>query len=127
MCSQACKPVILADPKWLPLTGGGVDGSWEEITGPYSTITVVLLCSVDWAKKSFEESYPGIRNILNLKLYFHEPYLLPEFEKEHHMFSQDSIYFLPIDKSWTRLSNFTLTFHFHALEKEMATQSSIIA
>ena len=27
----------------------------------------------------------------------------------------------------TRLSNFTLTFHFHALEKEMATHSSILA
>ena len=24
-------------------------------------------------------------------------------------------------KSWTRLSDFTLTFHFHSLEKEMAT------
>ena len=29
-------------------------------------------------------------------------------------------------KSWTRLSNFTFTFHFHALEKEMATHSSIL-
>ena len=29
--------------------------------------------------------------------------------------------------SGTRLSNFTLTFHFHALEKEMATHSSILA
>ena len=29
--------------------------------------------------------------------------------------------------SQTRLSNFTLTFHFHALEKEMATHSSILA
>ena len=27
----------------------------------------------------------------------------------------------------TRLSNFTLTFHFHALEKEMATHSSALA
>ena len=27
--------------------------------------------------------------------------------------------------SWTRLSNFTFTFHFHALEKEMATHSSV--
>ena len=26
-----------------------------------------------------------------------------------------------------RLSNFTLTFHFHALEKEMATHSSVLA
>ena len=30
-------------------------------------------------------------------------------------------------KSWTRLSNFTFTFHFHALEKEMATHSSVLA
>ena len=27
----------------------------------------------------------------------------------------------------TRLSDFTFTFHFHALEKEMATHSSILA
>ena len=30
-------------------------------------------------------------------------------------------------RSLTRLSDFTLTFHFHALEKEMATHSSILA
>ena len=30
-------------------------------------------------------------------------------------------------QSWTRLSDFTFTFHFHALEKEMATHSSILA
>ena len=29
--------------------------------------------------------------------------------------------------SCTRLSNFTFTFHFHALEKEMATHSSVLA
>ena len=29
--------------------------------------------------------------------------------------------------SRTRLINFTFTFHFHALEKEMATQSSVLA
>ena len=27
----------------------------------------------------------------------------------------------------TRLSNFTFTFHFHSLEKEMATHSSVLA
>ena len=32
-----------------------------------------------------------------------------------------------VSKSRTRLSNFTFTFHFHALEKEMATHSSILA
>ena len=30
-------------------------------------------------------------------------------------------------QSWTRLSDFTLTFHFHTLEKEMATDSSVLA
>ena len=29
--------------------------------------------------------------------------------------------------SQIRLSNFTFTFHFHALEKEMATHSSVLA
>ena len=32
-----------------------------------------------------------------------------------------------VAKSQTRLSNFTFTFHFHALEKEMATNSSVLA
>ena len=30
-------------------------------------------------------------------------------------------------KSWTRLSDFPFSFHFHALEKEMATHSSVLA
>ena len=32
-----------------------------------------------------------------------------------------------VAKSGTRLSKFTFTFHFHALEKEMATHSSALA
>ena len=32
-----------------------------------------------------------------------------------------------VTKSQTRLSDFTFTFYFHALEKEMATYSSILA
>ena len=31
---------------------------------------------------------------------------------------------LGVAESWTRLSYFPFTFHFHALEKEMATHSS---
>ena len=30
-------------------------------------------------------------------------------------------------EGWTRLSDFTFTFHFHALEKEMATHSGVLA
>ena len=32
-----------------------------------------------------------------------------------------------VAEGWTRLSKFTFTFHFHALEKEMATHSSVLA
>ena len=32
-----------------------------------------------------------------------------------------------VAKSQTRLSNFTFTFYFHALEKEMATHSGVLA
>ena len=32
-----------------------------------------------------------------------------------------------VTKSRTRLSDFTFTFNFHALEKEMATHSSVLA
>ena len=32
-----------------------------------------------------------------------------------------------VARSWTRLSNLTFTFHFHTLEKEMATHSSVLA
>ena len=32
-----------------------------------------------------------------------------------------------VSKSRARLSNLTFTFHFHALEKEMATHSSVLA
>ena len=32
-----------------------------------------------------------------------------------------------VARSRTRLSNFTFSFHFHALEKEMATHSSVLA
>ena len=32
-----------------------------------------------------------------------------------------------VTKSGTRLSDFTFTFHFHALEKEMATHFSVLA
>ena len=32
-----------------------------------------------------------------------------------------------VAKSWTQLSDFTFTFHFHALEKEVATHSGVLA
>ena len=37
------------------------------------------------------------------------------------------VVFHGVTKSQTRLSDFIFTFHFHALEKEMATHSSVLA
>ena len=38
-----------------------------------------------------------------------------------------AVHGVPRAKSRTRLSDFTFTFHFHVLEKEMATHSSVLA
>ena len=38
-----------------------------------------------------------------------------------------SLQSMGVVKSQTQLSNFTFTFHFHALEKEMTTHSSVLA
>ena len=35
--------------------------------------------------------------------------------------------YMGVVKSWTRLRDFTFSFHCHALEKEMATHSSVLA
>ena len=32
-----------------------------------------------------------------------------------------------VAEDWTQLNDFALTFHFHALEKEMAAHSSVLA
>ena len=45
---------------------------------------------------------------------------IPRMEKPSGLQSMGSL-------SWTWLSDFTFTFHFHALEKEMATHSSVLA
>ena len=44
------------------------------------------------------------------------PWKIPWMEEPGGLQSVESL-------SWTRLSDFTFTFHFHALEKEMATHS----
>ena len=52
---------------------------------------------------------------------------IPETEEPGRLQSMGSRRVHGITKSQTRLSNFTFTFHFPALEKEMATHSSVLA
>ena len=44
-----------------------------------------------------------------------------------YLYNKDGMGFHGVTKSQTRLSDFTFTSHFHALEKEMATHFSVLA
>ena len=51
----------------------------------------------------------------------------PTFSLSHRV--QNTVLYISVygvAKGWTRLSDFTFTFHFHALEKEMTTQCSCL-
>ena len=72
-------------------------------------------------------------------IYFLENYLMPYNGEGDGTLLQYSCQENPIEgeawwaavhgvaKSWTRLRDFTFTFHFHALGKEMAIHSSVLA
>ena len=51
---------------------------------------------------------------------------IPWTEEPGRLQSMGSLRVHGVAKSRTRLSDFTFTFHFHALEKEMATHSSVL-
>ena len=89
------------------------DEGWDEST--------VLLWSCHWWPL---HSFVGERNHMWRTQWHPTPVLLPG--KSHGWRSLvDAVH--GVTKSRTPLSNFTFTFHFHALEKEMATHSSVIA
>ena len=44
-----------------------------------------------------------------------------------HVVHTSVLHYFLLQNSQTRLSDFAFTFHFHALEKEMATHSSVLA
>ena len=52
---------------------------------------------------------------------------IPWMEEPGRLQSMGSLRVHGVAKSWTRLSDFTFTFHFHALEEEIATHSSVLA
>ena len=106
--------------------------------------------------ESMELPYMFKNNILNIRKFITSERLKESF-KLHVIVHSVSIYWMPsmwegngtplqysclenpmdggawwaavhgVTQSRTRLSNFTFTFHFHALEKEMATHSSVLA
>ena len=66
---------------------------------------------LDWMKPKLESRFPGEISITS------DMQMTPHLWQKVHR----------VVKSRTRLRDFTLTFHFHALEKEMAAHSSVLA
>ena len=52
---------------------------------------------------------------------------IPWMEEPGRLQSMRSLTVHGVAKRWTWLSDFTFTFHFHTLEKEMATHSTALA
>ena len=101
-------------------------GSWEVIN---KYLLNLLTCVMETSMNMLLENWVFCRRLLSLLL--EEIWRIPPL--------QYSCLENPMDggawwaavhgvaKSWTRLSDFTFAFHFHALEKEMATHSSVLA
>ena len=82
---------------------------------------VVCICR----SQSYNLCYVYYHSQLRRRQWHPTPVLLPG--KSHGWRSLVGCVVHGVTKSRTRLSSFTFTFHFHALEKEMATRSSVRA
>ena len=82
-----------------------------------------MLIRIPWgAFKNYRNHIPTPNQLKPEKAMAPTPVLLP---RESHGFWWAVVH--GVAKCRTRLSDFTFTFHFHALEKEMATHSSVLA
>ena len=76
---------------------------------------------------TFSISYSVLPFHLVYILQFFHLFFLMFFLKPLSSVVEKLLYAYGVAKSQTRLSDFTVTFHFHALEKDMATHSSFLA
>ena len=107
MRAQSC--LILCDPTGCSLPGSSAHGIFQARILEWIVIS------------SFRGFTPPRDRILEKAMAPHSNTLawkLPWTEEPGRLYSP---------WSWTRLSNLTFIFHFHALEKEMATHSSVLA
>ena len=72
-----------------------------------------------------EEEIVGIYYIIQRRRWHPTPVLLPRKSHGHGGAWKAAVH--GVTDGRARLSDFTFTFHFHALEKEMATHSSVLA
>ena len=109
ICETETESWALRRDRWLPReTGLGEEGSWEFFFFlPHSSSSVSR--SVVWLGEGDGTplQYSCLENPMDGGAWWAAVHGVAE--------------------GWTRLSGFTFTFHFHALEKEMATHSSVLA
>ena len=82
--------------------------TWTLPDGQYWNQTDYIPCSQRWRRRQWHPT----------------PVLLPENHMDGGAWKA-AVH--GVAEGWTRLSDFTLTFYFRALEKEMATHSSVLA
>ena len=76
-------------------------------------------------KRKWKKKYKGKKRVLERRQWQPTSVLLPGKSHGRRSLVQAAVH--GVAKSWRQLNDFTFTFHFHALEKEMATHSSVLA
>ena len=117
MTQETARGLSLFEEALLVFESQALNLDWYEDCRGYSECSPMLLCYVWWEKKSYY-SYIGEGNGNPLQYScLEDPMGGGAWWAAVH----------GVAGSWTRLSEFTFTSHFHALEKEMATHSSVLA
>ena len=103
---------------------GNLSSPTKDQTRTFSSESMEPGNSPWWWLLSLFTVYLHLRSALRRRQWHPTPVLLPG---KSHGWRSLAAAVHGVAKSRTRLSDFTFTFHFHALEKEMATHSSVLA
>ena len=131
--AQSCP--TLRDPMDCSLPGSSIHGifqarvlKWGAIAFSFTRLRLVLLTLKSWASVVLADSWISFLRLVSISHGEGNGTPLQYSCLENPM--DGGAWWAAVHevtKSRTRLNDFTFTFHFHALEKEMATHSSVLA
>ena len=90
----------------------------------FSVFILMFISMIHSSMIPWKESYDNPRQCIRRRQWQPIPGLLPGNPMDRGAW-QATVH--GVTRSWTQLSDFSFTFHFHALEKEIATHSSVLA
>ena len=132
----SCLEISMDRGAWLATVHGATE-SWiwlrlnTHIICLWTLFTLFhSFCSSDWVISNVLSSRSVILSSACLNLLFRRRQWHPTpvfLHGKSHGWRSLVDTFHGVARSWTQLSDFPFTFHFHALEKEMATRSSVFA